>query len=125
MYALIILKTNYADEFDLESFCILPLDYWVVVKNTLLQLDQDKEYEFYFGTNEYVELSIKDLFENIEEFELSEFEESPIYDYLGEEFGTLSITNIIDSILESNGNEEVVSQLFNFLDKSTFDIDEE
>jgi len=94
-YYIVIYKTNWADEFDLESFQLFSEKEWLEATDGI-DRSSEEEYEISFGTNEYVITYPKEFFKEITVTELSLSRYNMIMNIIGESFGTVSITNVLE-----------------------------
>jgi hypothetical protein len=74
---------DWADEFDTNGFKIVSEEYYNLLK-AAVESDGSYEDEYYFGTNEFFDLSVKDIFNSYDVQSISE-EEAQILEKL---FGT-------------------------------------
>lgn len=94
---LVVYKGNYADEFDFVAGTID--DAWYDLDSPELQgLDLDKEHEVYFGTNEFVSVTIRELVTKIETIKIETDTELKLAKLLGTPFGR--IFNVISEQLQ-------------------------
>lgn len=56
-YLLITYNFDWADEFSVEGFGVYTVEQWNEVKQSIKQYIENGNYEFSFGTNEYLEFS--------------------------------------------------------------------
>lgn len=88
MSKLLVFKGNYADEFDFVAGTIV--DEWYTVDSPeLYELDLDKDHEVYFGTNEFVTVTIRELVTRCEVVELKTDTELKLAKLLGTPFGRI------------------------------------
>ncbi len=88
MSKLLVFKGNYADEFDFVAGTIV--DEWYTVDSPeLAELDLDREHEVYFGTNEFVTVTIRELVTQCEIVELETDTELKLAKLLGTPFGRI------------------------------------
>ena len=125
MKTLLIYRPNYADEFELESFSIVPKDYWTQIQKLFNLLNPNEEYEISFGTNEYIITTIKDFYSDLVIQDIFPTESDKIEELIGDEFGVLTPSSVIDYILEVNSEEhkEIEEFLDNVYFESTEDLD--
>lgn len=105
MKKLVIWDENWSDEFDIFGYEIveeeiLNLIIDILKKNPNL-LDDDTE--FYFGTNEYIDLNQEDIIEILEEAKnLSDTESEIIFRNMGKSNGQTFLCSVVSRILDSS-----------------------
>lgn len=85
---LVVYRGNYADEFDFVAGTID--DDWYDLDSPELEgLDLDKEHEVYFGTNEFVSVTIRELVTKVETIKIETDTELKLAKLLGTPFGRI------------------------------------
>ena len=96
--------SNYADEFDVESFSLIDSIEYKHFQNILEKIDFP-EREFYFGTNESIILSSEEIKTSFNFTKITKPVRDTIINYIGSDFGLISPTRIIEAceyIIELN-----------------------
>ena len=88
---LVIENSNYADEFDLQGYRLFKANSEEELKELLLE-DRDFPEEFYFGTNECIEIdSEEEFFDCLDIQEISKEQYKVLEKLLGDSFGITSL----------------------------------
>lgn len=82
-HALLVFKMDYADEFDVEGLRLLETDKLYDILNKLDKY-KDKEYEWYFGTNEFLLDTVDRYLDNITVYFISNDEKDFLSHIIGE-----------------------------------------
>jgi hypothetical protein len=102
-YVLVMLNYCWADEFNVDAFWVTTETEYDSLLKKLSKCEINDGYEFYFGTNEYITFdSTEELINSLTVQSLSREEAAAITNNIGEEFGLISIKDLLDIIDETN-----------------------
>ena len=94
------LDTNWADEFDVETIWFttnIKFEKW---KAEIIKTFKPRV-EIYFGTNEFIDFDrVEEIIDNLTTKEISEQTYNEMKDFLGEEFGLVSLIRILNNFNE-------------------------
>ena len=94
-YLLIKMDGCWADEFDVESLWVTTEDVFEDWKKTLLLKYVNEDKEVYFGTNEWIYFdSVEDILSSLSVIEIDSNFYNKFIEYIGEEFGLISISSL-------------------------------
>lgn len=95
-YVLVILDSNWADEFDVNAFWVTTQEEYDIFINKISKVDLHGQ-EFYFGTNEWISFhSTEDLLSALTVSKITrEFYNDLIF-YFGETYGLISIPDLLE-----------------------------
>jgi hypothetical protein len=102
MNVLLTGQFDYADEFYLESLLMLQESVWEDLKSrleNLVETSNDPIQEVYFGTNEFLLVDANTFLSNVIVQDLTDIESYTISLLIGEEFGTIRLQSIINTLL--------------------------
>ena len=95
-YYIVIYKDNWADEFDIEAFQLFTEEEWLNATDGIDRSNNEQR-EFYFGTNELIEVSPQEFFRTAIITELSLSRYNLIKNIIGEAFGSISIERMLEN----------------------------
>lgn len=102
-FLLITLDFNYADEFDINSLWFATQEeYSSFIENIKYVEDKDDEKEIYFGTNEFIYISLNDIIDKLNISRISETTYKEMTKLLGKHFGLFSINSIFKYFYEED-----------------------
>lgn len=102
---LIVWNQDWADEFDLFGFDIVDEIWYKTILNAIddyLKDHEDKEFEFYFGTNEFWPATLSDVKEILKDAkEINDKQLEVLNDLFGVSAGQCFLENVEDILIES------------------------
>lgn len=124
-YILIKWEFDYADEFDVPYFWVTSVEKYNAFRKLLSNNEIDADYEFYFGTNEWINLDSGVLLDTAKFYLLTKSEYETFYKIFGttwskntdSEFGLLNIVNRVceyfDNIEISEESKQLINLIYN------------
>ena len=119
-YVIVELSTNYADEFDVDSFWVTTRALYQKFLDILSKCGANinGECEIYFGTNEFITFcGLADLKESLSVKAISEECHHNLADTIGGSFGLIDIPDLIERYAGNIEDSELEEQIERFYEK--------